>query len=196
MLFCQHTELYHTWIVNGVSFFLLTALSSIVSGTERLIILLSGGKIATFEQHPVFNLNKLLHSYNAHHSTFLFISSPLWVILVCFSIPRLCKSDVHIYVIKNVFGMYLKLIAKPETLNISLATIDLSCWSKKSTWIIHKCSHWTTEHSLLCCQVLQCSKTTLFLLLYRCTIADKKNCTRKKCKHWELSGEGVSKMDF
>lgn len=34
------TERRHTWIVKGVSFFLLIVLSSIVSGTDRLIILL------------------------------------------------------------------------------------------------------------------------------------------------------------
>lgn len=44
--------------MNGVSFFLLIALSSIVSGTERLIILLVGGKTIIFEQHLVFNLSK------------------------------------------------------------------------------------------------------------------------------------------
>lgn len=44
--------------MNGVSFFLLIALSSIVSGTERLIILLLGEKPMTFEQHLVLNLNK------------------------------------------------------------------------------------------------------------------------------------------
>jgi len=32
----------HTCTVNGVSFFLLMVLSSIVSGTDRLIILLKG----------------------------------------------------------------------------------------------------------------------------------------------------------
>lgn len=44
--------------MNGVSFFLLIALSSIVSGTERLIILLLGEKTILFEQHLVFNPNK------------------------------------------------------------------------------------------------------------------------------------------
>ena len=34
------TQGRHTWMVKGVSFFLLIALSSIVSGTDRLIILL------------------------------------------------------------------------------------------------------------------------------------------------------------
>lgn len=33
-------RMVHTWMMKGVSFFLLIALSSIVSGTERLIILL------------------------------------------------------------------------------------------------------------------------------------------------------------
>lgn len=41
--------------MNGVSFFLLIALSSIVSGTERLIILLAGRKTIIFER-LVFNL--------------------------------------------------------------------------------------------------------------------------------------------
>lgn len=33
-----------TWMVKGVSFFLLMVLSSMVSGTDRLIILLTGDK--------------------------------------------------------------------------------------------------------------------------------------------------------
>lgn len=131
-------------------------------------------------------------------TTVHFLSSPCFCGLFwfCFSKSRLCKSEVNIYVIKTVFGMYLKLIAEPETLNISLATIDLSCWSKKSTCIIHKCSHWTTEDSLLCCQVLQCSKTTLFLLLYRCATADKKNCTKRSANTESLAGNVWAKWIF
>lgn len=61
----------YTWIMNGVSFFLLIALSSIVSGTERLIILLLGGKPMIFEQYLVFNLNKYsLWQYSAQHISF------------------------------------------------------------------------------------------------------------------------------
>lgn len=86
--------------MNGVSFFLLIALSSIVSGTERLIILLVGGKTIIFQQHLVFNLNKTQCTVTILTTVqFLF---PVWF-CVLFLKSRLCKSEVNIYVIKNVF---------------------------------------------------------------------------------------------